>query len=215
MATPSTERTILIIDEDPASARAIRRFASERGHAVLAFGDRAEFLAWKDSQRPGYCQLANACCLIFDAQFVDLLQREPVFHLIGDCPRICISRSAKPSVTFNSVKLGLFEFIEKPFRIAQLAETVDRAFAYCDDLACQTAQFETFRERLHTLTHRELEVCKLLAAGLSSKAISFRLGIAIKTFYVHRANLTGKLGAKALSEIGVYRKMLGVEQTSN
>jgi DNA-binding NarL/FixJ family response regulator len=45
----------------------------------------------------------------------------------------------------------------------------------------------------NVLTARELEVVRLIAAGLSSRAISDELGISFKTVVVHRYNIMRKL----------------------
>jgi DNA-binding NarL/FixJ family response regulator len=54
-----------------------------------------------------------------------------------------------------------------------------------------------------TLTPRELEVLRLLAEGLSNKAIAGRLGISDQTVKFHVASICGKLGA--LNRTGAVR----------
>ena len=50
--------------------------------------------------------------------------------------------------------------------------------------------------RRETLTHRELDVVRLLAEGLPNKAIAARLGISDQTVKFHVAAIGGKLGAR-------------------
>jgi DNA-binding NarL/FixJ family response regulator len=47
-----------------------------------------------------------------------------------------------------------------------------------------------------SLTARELDVLRLLAEGLSNKAIATRLGISDQTVKFHVASIGGKLGAR-------------------
>jgi DNA-binding CsgD family transcriptional regulator len=54
------------------------------------------------------------------------------------------------------------------------------------------------------LTQRELEVIRLLAAGLSSKQIATELNIALKTADNHRQNLLHKTSTKSSGELVAY-----------
>jgi len=47
---------------------------------------------------------------------------------------------------------------------------------------------------LAQLSPREMEVLKLVAAGLSNKEIAARLGLVVGTVKVHVANILSKLG---------------------
>jgi len=55
-----------------------------------------------------------------------------------------------------------------------------------------------------TLTPRELEVLRLLAEGLSNKAIAGALGISTRTINFHLDNLYAKLGVASRTEAAVY-----------
>ena len=52
-----------------------------------------------------------------------------------------------------------------------------------------------------TLTPREREVLKLLAAGLSNKELATTLEVSVKTVHVHRANLMRKLELRSYREL--------------
>lgn len=201
MPTFLTHRAVLVIDDDPSSYRAIARYAKERGYTATAFKDPQELIVRLADLATVPPPRVPTCCIVFDARFVDLFQAEVIARLLGGRPRICISRSSRPSLTLKSIKLGLFDFIEKPFRVAQLAETIDRALSHCETLVTKSGYLKSIQGRLNLLTQRELEVCRLLADGQSSKTISFQLGISIKTFYVHRSNVLAKTGAKSVLDL--------------
>jgi DNA-binding NarL/FixJ family response regulator len=61
-----------------------------------------------------------------------------------------------------------------------------------------------------TLTPRELEVLRLLAEGLSNKAIARRLGISEHTVKFHANAILGKLGAQSRTEAVVRATRLGL-----
>lgn len=61
-----------------------------------------------------------------------------------------------------------------------------------------------------TLTPREQEVMRLLAEGLSSKAVAEKLFISPKTVENHRANIMNKLGLHSTIELIRYAAKLGL-----
>lgn len=204
-------RFVLVVDEDPSSFKAIARMAKERHFTVLPFSHRAELVAWARQAQPHSPACASAYCIVFDARFVEVFEVEAVRQRLGASPRICISRSVRLSAALNSIKLGLFDFIEKPFRLARMADTIDRAFAHHEALSMAAAGPESFLERYGRLTKREGQICTLLADGGSAKVIAFHLGIAVKTFYVHRTNLMKKMGVRSVHELAERYRQFAAE----
>ncbi len=54
------------------------------------------------------------------------------------------------------------------------------------------------------LTVRELEVVQLLAEGLSTKEVAFKLNVSIKTVETHRKNIFDKLNLSSIAELTKY-----------
>ena len=68
------------------------------------------------------------------------------------------------------------------------------------------------RSLLDQLTHREREVLRLVAEGLSTKEIASRLSISTRTVETHRAHLMRKLGLRSvarLTQFAMREGMLG------
>jgi len=63
---------------------------------------------------------------------------------------------------------------------------------------------------IEKLTPRETEVLKLLAEGLSNRAIAFELGISEHTVKFHVNSILGKLGAQSRTEAAVRATQLGL-----
>ena len=51
------------------------------------------------------------------------------------------------------------------------------------------------------LTNREMDVVRLLIAGLSSKQIAAKLGITFKTAVTHRNSILGKFGVHETASV--------------
>jgi NarL family two-component system response regulator LiaR len=60
------------------------------------------------------------------------------------------------------------------------------------------------------LTDRELEVLRLVARGLSNKAIARELGVADKTAKTHVSNILGKLGVDDRTQAALYAVRAGL-----
>jgi DNA-binding NarL/FixJ family response regulator len=68
------------------------------------------------------------------------------------------------------------------------------------------------------LTEREIEVLKLLVAGLSNKEIADELFISVHTVVSHRKNLTQKTGIKSQAGLTIYaisNKIIQIEDYTN
>ena len=63
---------------------------------------------------------------------------------------------------------------------------------------------------LDILTKREIEVLKLIAAGLANKNVADKLKISIRTVETHRANLTNKLGIKTTAGLVKFAMSKGI-----
>ena len=61
-----------------------------------------------------------------------------------------------------------------------------------------------------TLSQREIDVLKLIAAGKINKEIAQELNISINTVLSHRKNITAKLGIKSISGLTFYAMMNGI-----
>jgi len=60
--------------------------------------------------------------------------------------------------------------------------------------AILSSEEDSFLERFSTLTPRELELCRLLQNGKSSKQISDQLNVSLSTVHKHREHIRRKLG---------------------
>ena len=58
------------------------------------------------------------------------------------------------------------------------------------------ALFDNDKQGLNSLSEREIEIVQLIKNGLSSKEISIKLDISLKTVEVHRHNILKKLKLK-------------------
>lgn len=86
--------------------------------------------------------------------------------------------------------------------LMSLLDTYDNS---CQLFYCSSSQtLKNVEIEIPKITHRELEVVKLLAAGLSSKQIAFNLNLSIKTIDNHRQNILRKTKTNSTGELVAY-----------
>ncbi len=83
-----------------------------------------------------------------------------------------------------------------------LLDTYDNS---CQLFYCSSDQIINNAEiEMPKITHRELEVVKLLSGGLSSKQIAVYLNLSVKTVDNHRQNILRKTNTKSTGELVAY-----------
>lgn len=115
---------ILIVDDDPRLQTLMQHLLASKGHdcSVAENGEDA---------------LKSAKEHAFDLVITDLRMRtmngmellKELKSLHPDVPVIMVTAYASDDTTFEAVKLGVFDYLEKPFRIADLVKVVNRALA--------------------------------------------------------------------------------------
>ena len=86
----------------------------------------------------------------------------------------------------SAIKIGAFDFIEKPFDekrlLASINNAVEQGLRQKRDAAeLDTAELEMLQSRFNSLSFRQRQVMELAVAGLSSKEIGTQLKISSKT----------------------------------
>lgn len=187
-------RIILVIDDDVSSYKGILRFSDRLAAHAYHFTDHVELINWVSENRSSIAVPRKLFCVVFDPKFSEIFNIRSIFDLLHHAPKICISRPAHLAKALRIINTGLFDFIEKPFRLDSMNKTLDQAFLRHEQESLVYAQFSS-------LTKRERETCELITNGLTSKDISEKLAISIKTVKVHRANLMRKMQAKSVTEL--------------
>jgi two-component system CheB/CheR fusion protein len=127
---------------------------------------------------------------------LELLER---LHDAGDgLPAIMITGCSDVAIAVKAMKVGAFDFIEKPFTSGQLLESVERAILFSRDVNERAAWRHTASEHLAGLTPRQRQIMQLVLDGQPSKNIAADLGISQRTVENHRAAIMQRTGATSL-----------------
>ena len=101
----------------------------------------------------------------------------------------------------EALKKGAFDFLEKPYSDNTLVDRIERALDVDAATRVHDAQAQEHDARLASLSAREREVMKRVAAGKLNKVIADELHIAVRTVEVHRARVFAKIGVRSAAEL--------------
>jgi two-component system response regulator FixJ len=191
-------RRAYIVDDDPALRRTIARMLAEQRIDAEEFGSAEAFLT-DYSSRPIGCVLLDVRLPGMDG--LQLLERMADLHPAN--PVIILSGHGDIPSAVRAVKVGAFEFLQKPFRKEHLLDIVTKVFEKIEKNASKTALFEG-------LTPREREVLAAFSDGAPNKVVAGSLGLSPRTVEMHRARIFKKLSVTNLSQALRYAREAGL-----
>jgi two-component system, LuxR family, response regulator FixJ len=147
---------------------------------------------------------ANPDCLISDVQMPDmdglgLLQA--VTAQRPEIPVVLITGFATVALAVKAMKLGAYDFVEKPVNGENLVALVQTAIAARGARPQLNTEVREILLRMEALTARETDTMRHLVVGHSNKGIAQRMGISPRTVEIHRARVMEKMQANSLSHL--------------
>ena len=191
------EYLIAIVDDEAPVRDALTEVLDLDGFEAVAFEGGSSFLNWLSGARPS--------CVLIDVHMPGMSGIEVLNSLNQmefDAPVFIISGQGDIPTAVNCIKMGAFDFIEKPFDMETVTKRIREALAAADKRKSEsdlTAQ-KGFPGQ-DSLTPRELEVLNQITDGASNKEAGRILGISPRTIEVHRARIMEKLGAKNAADL--------------
>jgi DNA-binding NarL/FixJ family response regulator len=189
---PSTrlEQAVLVVDDDRAARRLVKRLLEPLGYVVHEAPTAGSALSLTARERPEL--------VLLDVHLPDISGYEVLRRLRDDFGNdiAIVFLSGDRTEEFDRVAgmlLGADDYIVKPFLRGEFIARVRRAI---DRLPTS--------HLFPTLTARELEVLRLLADGLGQKKIAQALFITPKTVATHIQRILTKLDVHSRAEAVAY-----------
>lgn len=188
---------VALIDDDPAVLDSLRLYLERNALRVSCFGSADAFVTAGKTLPPFDCVVADL--RMPGLSGLDLVRR---FVEQGRAtPVILITGHGDIDTAVAAIKIGAFDFIEKPFDESRLLETIRNAADDAFRREVASIDLEQLRARFDALSERQRQVLELAVAGLSNKEIAARLGISYRTVEIHRAWMMERMGARNLAEL--------------
>jgi two-component system response regulator FixJ len=192
----SSDATVFVVDDDAEARDSLRGLLEPLGLSVRTFGTAPELLEQMGEDPFG--------CLILDVRLpgmsgLQLLEelRSRGVHL----PTIVLTGHTDVNVAVRALKVGAFDFLEKPLGDQPLLDLVGEAIAKSHRVREENAERNRARGLVRALSPREREVLQLLVAGKANKEIADVLGLSTRTIEGHRGRLIDKLRVGSLAEM--------------
>jgi two-component system response regulator FixJ len=187
---------VYVVDDDADVRDSLTFLLGSVGIPAVAFTSGAALLAKVGPQSTG--------CVVTDVRMpevsgIDLLRE--LKRKASDLVTIVITGHGEVALAVEAMKLGAFDFIEKPFDDEQILSAVRQALAQHQKARRQSADHALVEARLTSLSSREREVLEGLVKGKPNKIIAFDLGISPRTVEIYRANVMRKMEANSLSDL--------------
>jgi two-component system response regulator FixJ len=187
---------VYVVDDDDAVRGSLTMLLGSEDFNVIPFGNPSEFLS-------KVCDLEDSCivldlCMpeISGMEVMEELQKRDI-----KMPVICITGHGDIPTAVKALKVGAYDFLEKPFDSTILIQIIQECIADRVDKQYIESFESNAKEIIASLTPREHEVLKGMVDGLRNKQIAFYMEISIRTVELHRVHVMEKLGAKSLSDV--------------
>jgi RNA polymerase sigma factor (sigma-70 family) len=190
------EPIVYIVDDDVAARSGLASLIESAGLRAETFGCAQDFLSRFNGEHPGCLVLEVHLPRMsgFDLQ-ERLRQRGATLPVIVVC-----GRSSTPTVV-RAMKAGAMDFVDKPADGGAMLDLIQRALeSDARHRAENREQLDTVHS-LKSLSRRERQVLKLVAAGLGNRAIAEELGISIKTVESHRGRVMAKMRVESVAQL--------------
>ncbi len=192
---------VYLVDDDPSVTQALLRLFRVAGYQLKSFSNAHDFLELS--------QLASPSCLVLDVNLPDMngpdIQKE-LKKRGWKLPIIFISGHGSIPMAVEALREGAVHFLPKPFDNQELLATVNQALQRESREHAQQVETQYLKDKIESLTPRELEVFLLAGAGVPNKNIASRLGISLQTVKFHRGHVMVKLQIDSVAELALLAK---------
>ena len=192
----NSTQTVFIVDDDAAICAGLCDLLESAALKTEHYSSAETFLESWDPSMPG--------CLVLDVRLPGMSGMELHSNLAesgASIPVIIMTAHGDMPMVRKALKTGAVEFLIKPFQDEELLQAVEQAFARDRAQRRADSLVNSIQARAETLTDREREVMRLVAAGMTNKEIAERLYLSVVTIKLYRGQLMRKMQAESLADL--------------
>ena len=192
---------IVIIDDDEAIREAVRTLLDLEGYATETYASAPDYLAVLERAEPDF---PGPRCILLDVKMPEqtgLELQHTLLQLADQTPLVFMSGGSGAKEAVQALKNGAIDFLVKPFEEETLLAAVSEALQKSLNQQAHLRQDKDASQRVASLSERESQIARMVAAGLLNRDIAEKLGIAVRTVKLHRMHMMRKLGANNVIEL--------------
>jgi two-component system response regulator FixJ len=197
-------KTISVIDDEASVRDAVAMLLESHGMTVACYDGAEAFLAAP----------FTAGCVVSDVRMPDVSGLDLLRKLRGTGdprPLILMTGHGDVELAVQAIKLGAFDFVEKPFSDERLLSSVEEALIASESSLKERIELEDLKSKYAALSDRQRDTMQLLIRGLSNKEIGQQLGISPRTVEIHRTWVMTKMSARSIADLVRMAMALGIE----
>jgi len=186
--------TVYIVDDDVPFREALKTLLHEEGVHAQTFETAGQFVSLNSWSDVG--------CLLLDMRMPEMNGLEVQAKLEAKdfaLPIIFLTGHGDVPTAVQALKMGAYDFIEKPFQNESLVGIVCSAIALSKSSNNKNTEANT--PPVAVLTKRENDVFNCLVRGLTNKASAAELDLSQRTIEFHRSNIMRKLEASSVADL--------------
>lgn len=188
--------TIGIVDDDAGLRDSLALVLRFRDFEVLEFCSGEELLA-----SPA---LPSLDCMVLDLRMTGMSGLEIVETCKSrgiNAPIIVVTAFGSVASATRALKLGAFDFLEKPVHEEEMVRVVGEALSRSGREASLRAERQQLDERLATLSVREQQVLDAVLDGRHNREIAASLKLSVRTIEIYKARVIEKMRVSRLAEL--------------
>ena len=167
---------IRIVDDDDRVRESVAFVLQIDGHQTEEYESAEDFLKFSDFERPG--------CIVLDIRMPGMSGLELQLELKNrgsTIPILFLTGHGDMAAAVMALKRGAADFVAKPIEPEVLQSSVRNLVHWHCSLCRELDMRRKARERFNTLTPKEQEICRRIAAGALNKQTAIDLNISEQT----------------------------------
>jgi FixJ family two-component response regulator len=200
LATRCARGRVVIIDDDMEVLSALAALIEFLGYACETYPSATSYLQMLNYNRPCF---PGPCCILCDVKMPELdgLQLQSMLAELNDTPILLMSGASGAQEAVSAFHGGALDFLIKPINDEILIAAVAKALAASTERNSLLERKARLSARIATLTEREQNIARWVAAGHTNQMIAETLGIALRTVKLHRQRAMEKIGAVKTTDL--------------
>lgn len=199
------EREIVwVVDDEETVATVAAKILDASGEFdCRIFSSPTEFL---EALRPGV-----VACVVSDLRMphIDGRQLQRKLTEIDETVSVLfLTGFADVPTAVQLMEQGAVTLLQKPYEPNDLVCAVRKAVRQCQGLRREQSELAETKQRLEQLSEDEREVMECMVAGLSNKAIAYKLALSPRTLDRRRSSILQTMGVESVVELAAILERL-------